>query len=487
MDQVRYYRTLAVIALSGFIATLDNNVVNVALPSIQRDLRLTVPALEWVVTSYILGFSSLLLVGGRLADQIGRRRTLLCGVAVFTAASVAAGLAGSGTVLVAARAVQGTGAGLMMPAALALMAADLDARQRDAAAGAWMASIASALALGPAVGGVVTHHWSWSWIFYLNVPVGALCVLLLPREAGGRAAPRVLPGLRTLDLPGAVLSASVLCGLTYALVTGPVEGFGSLPVVSVLGLTAAAALLLAVVEARSRSPLVDLGLFRDRAFSGGTAAQLLWGVGVTGVYFFTSLFMQDILGFSPVTAGMAFAPLAVLLVLTTPVAVRLSAAFGARWVVSVGLLAVSAGLLLVSTTGRGATYWDLQPGFALIGVGSGLITPLVTVVLIRVPPARAGVAAGMVSAVREASGIFGVVLVGAVLTMRQDDALRAGSPPDAAFLLGYAGGLRLAAALVLAGAVVTALTLGRAGRRPRRSAEPEDVLRAPVRADSSAA
>jgi EmrB/QacA subfamily drug resistance transporter len=463
MTRLAYYRKLTVIGSCAFIATLDNNVVNVALPAIQRDLRLPISGLEWVVTSYVVGFSSLLLVGGRLADMIGRRRTLLIGVAIFATASAAAGLAGSGSALIAARAVQGIGAGLLMPAALAIMAADLDPVQREAAGGVWMAAIASALALGPVVGGFLTDRWSWSWIFFINVPVGVLCALLLPREPGhtARSWSWGRSGWRRLDLPGVALSALVLCGLTYALVTGPTEGFTAQPVLAALGLITVGAVLLVIVESRAPEPVIDLRLFRDRVFSGGTAAQLLWGVGVTGVFFFTSLFMQDVLGFSAVRAGLAFVPLAALVVVTTPVAVRLAAALGARWVVPSGLVCVAAGLLVVSLTGDGATYWDLQPGFALIGVGSALITPLITVTLVAVPPDRTGLAAGLTSAVREASGIFGVVLVGAVLTARQHAEMRAGRSADAAFLLGYADGLRLAAALVLVGAVVTALTLGR--------------------------
>jgi predicted MFS family arabinose efflux permease len=247
--------------------------------------------------------------------------------------------------------------------------------------------------------------------------------------------------------------------LTYGLL---VSGSRGLVTVAVVGVALAAGAGFVAVEVRAAVPMVDPRLLRSRPLSGGAVTQMLWGVGVNGVFFFTSLLLQRVLGFSPTRAGLAFLPLAGVLVVATPLADRLTTALGAHRVVPIGLLLVAAGLLLVSAYGpsrHGVSFWRLQPGLLLVGGGSALTTSLTTSSLAEVPAARAGTAAGLVSAAREVSGALGVVLIGAVLTARQHAALRAGATPDAAFVHGYAAGLRLAAALVACGAVVAAVTL----------------------------
>lgn len=473
MGRTRSCAVLALICLTGFVTTLDNTVINVALPSVQRDLDLSVKDLEWVATSYVLSFGTLLLAGGRLADLLGRRSVLATGITVFTAASVLAGLAGSGGALIAARTVQGMGAALVIPAALAVVTIDLPRHRRAMAVGVWTAALAVALALGPVVGGVVTERWSWNWVFLLNLPFGAVTLLLvLAVPAAVRRPERSL--LRVMDLPGVLLSAVCLYALTYGLVEGGTRGFGVSPVPEFLAVAAAAGLVFLAVEARTFLPMVDLGVFRSRSLSGGTAVQVLWGIGVNGVFFFTALYLQQILGFTPTEAGLAFLPLAGALLLTTPAAEKLSGLLGAHRVIALGLALVGAGLLLLSGAGQHATYGSLQPGLVCIGVGSALTTPLTVRSLAEVPESRTGMASGIVSAAREISGVFGVVLVGVVLTRRERAGLADGLSPHAAFLDGYDTGLRLAAGLVLAGALVTLATLGRPGRhrRPYRHRRP---------------
>ncbi|WP_162467062.1 MFS transporter [Streptomyces cavernae] len=550
MGRVRGCALPALLTLTGFVTTLDNTVVNVALPTVQRAFGLSVPELEWVATSYVLSFGALLLPGGRLTDLLGRRPVLAAGIVVFTLASGASALAGTGGVLIAARAVQGVGAALMVPAALAVVAADLPARQRSTAVGLWTAALAVALALGPLVGGFVTQRWGWEWVFALNVPFGVVALGLVPavpgrsgptavqeqsgavtvqerpgptavRERSGPAAVHKQPEPATvhkqpepatvheqpepatvheqpepatvqeqpgpatgpdvaavpaaplrsvvrgggLDLPGVVLSVLALSLLTHALVRGGEHGFGGQSVP--LGAAAGAALAFVVVEYRTARPLVRLGLLRDRFLSGGVVAQVLWGIGVNGVFFFTALYLQRVLGFSPTRAGLAFLPLAGALLLCTPLAERAARELGAHVSIAAGLALVAVGLVYVSGTGLRAGYWDLQPGLVLIGVGSALTTPLTVRCLAGVPAADTGIATGLVSAAREVSGVFGVVLVGVVLTRRERAALAEGADPRVAFLDGYDDGLRLAAGCVLAGALVTLLALRRRGRHRR--------------------
>ncbi|MFF3290649.1 MFS transporter [Streptomyces sp. NPDC003023] len=469
MGRGRLCALLAMTALAGFITTLDNTVINVALPTVQRELGLTVTGLEWVATSYVLVFGALLLTGGRLTDLLGRRSVLAAGVAVFTLASAAAAVADDGTTLITARAVQGVGAALVIPASLAVVAADLPAGRRTMAVGLWTAALATALALGPVIGGFVTERWGWSWVFLLNVPFGVLTLALVPAVPAVQAA-RTRTGaglLRPLDLPGVVLSSAALFLLTYGLVQGGEHGFRTLPALLCLGSAGAIACVFLAVEVRSPAPLLDLGMLRVRTLFGGVAAQVLWGIGVNGVFFFTALYLQRVLGFSPTGAGLAFLPLAIALLLVTPFAERAARAVGAHVSVAAGLFLVAAGLWYVSGAGPHADYWSLQPGLLVIGAGSALTTPLIVRSVADVPPDRTGMASGLVSAAREISGVFGVVLVGVVLTRTERSALRDGADPAGAFLDGYDSGLRLAACCVLLGAAITAVTLRRPGRHRR--------------------
>ena len=449
--------TLIAVALATFMTYLDNNIVNVALPVIQRDLHLSTAGLEWIVSGYILVFASLLLAGGRLADVYGRRRLFAIGLIIFTAASFVAGLAGSADVLVAARAVQGLGAALLTPTTLAIISATYpDPRERNMAVGVWSAVGALALALGPLLGGLISDHLSWGWIFFINVPVG-IATLALGLWAISESRESSAP--RRLDMPGVVLSSVALFGLTYSLIEGHDRGWTS-PII-LGGFLLAATLGLAFVwrEQHTAEPMVAMGLFRERVFSGGLIALIMWGFGIFGIYFFTSLYLQNVLGFSPTEAGAAFVPMALLMAAGAIASEGVARRIGAYRSVGLAMALMAAGIASVSLLGADATFWQLMPSFAAIGVGGGLTVPLTATVLSAMPRDEAGVASGIFNASREVSGLLGITVIGAILTARQGGALRSGHSPVDAFLSGYQLGLLVAAVLVAAGGVAAYLGL----------------------------
>jgi EmrB/QacA subfamily drug resistance transporter len=434
---------LLVIGLAGFVTTLDNTVVTVALPTLQAELGASPAALEWVVTGYVLTFSGFMLAGGRLADVYGRRRVLVAGLAVFTAASLAAGLATSVGALVAARLVQGSGSALILPAMLAIVAVGNDERQRSAGVAVWMASGAGALALGPVIGGYLTQHFHWSWIFLLNVPLGVLIIALatvaIPESRDERAA--------RVDVPGVASSVVVLSAGTFALTFGAELGWTSPPILVAVLFVAAATLVFAVAERLGEDPMVDLALFRSRTFTGGVIAQVLWGLGVNGVFFFTALFLQGVLGFSPTASGLAFVPLALLVVVVTPLVPFAERRIGAARTVALGLVLVAAGMAAVAFLRPGDGWAELLPSVCVIGIGSALTMPLGSAVLGAVPESRAGVAGGVFSVAREMSGLFGIAIIGVIVN------------GSASFTAGYSTGLLVAAGLVVTGAAISLVTL----------------------------
>jgi EmrB/QacA subfamily drug resistance transporter len=456
----RRWWALVAVGLATFMTYLDNNVTNVAIPTIQRDLHLSIAGLEWVVSSYILVFAGLLLVGGRLADVYGRRRLFVIGLSVFTLASLGAGLAGSGTVLIGARLAQGLGAALMVPTTLAIIVATFtDPRERTRAVGAWAAIGALALAFGPLIGGFISQHLHWGWIFLINVPIGVITMgiaLASVRESRDTSADR------HLDVPGLAASAVALFSLTYALIEGHDKGWTSVTILGALALAVVAGAVFALIESRSEHPMVALSLFRSRAFSGGIGTMMLWAFGIFGIYFFTSLYLQGVLGFSPTKAGLAFVPMALCMALFAGLSGPVAARVGAHRTVAFGLVLNAVGLYLFWLLGRDATFASLMPGFVLFGAGSGLMNvPLTTAVLGSMPAERSGMASALLNNSREVAGLLGITVIGAVLRSRQGVALNHGVLPANAFLDGYHAGLAVTIVLVAAGVVISYLALRR--------------------------
>jgi EmrB/QacA subfamily drug resistance transporter len=457
---------LTAVSLATLMTYLDNNVINVALPTIEHSLHVSVSGLEWIVSSYLLVLGGLLLVGGRVADLVGRRRMFFIGLVVFTLSSLAAGLAGSSEVLIAARAVQGLGAAMLMPTSLAIIAATFtDAKERTAAIGIWGAVGALGLALGPAIGGLVSQHLHWGWIFLINVPLGVVTAVIAigsveeshgREEAGGR-----------LDVPGLVTSAVALFALTYALIEGGEKGWTSGLIVAAFAVAAASLTAFLVIEARSKYPMVPLSLFRSAAFSGGLGTMMIWSFGVLGIYFFTSLYLQEILGFSPTKAGLAFVPMALCVAAAAIGSPKVTGILGGHRTVALGMAIMAVGLLIFAPLGASATFVELLPGFILFGVGAGLMNvPLTNAIVEAAPTSQSGVASALLNASREVASLLGVTVVGAVLWSSDHSALRSGANPSQAFVDGYHSGLWLTIGLLAAGVVLSYVTL-----RSRRSRE----------------
>ena len=465
--------TLVAVGLATFMTYLDNNIVNVAIPDIQRELGLSTAGIEWVVSSYILTFAGLLLAGGRLADAFGRRRLFLIGLAIFTASSLFAGLATDATTLIAARGLQGIGAAAVTPTTLAIISATFtDPRERNAAVGVWGGVGALALAVGPVLGGLLTQHVSWEWIFWINVPFGIATIALgawAIQESREDEA-------RGLDLAGLGLSTVSLFALTWALIEGHGRGWTSTAILSAFAVAALAALAFVAVERRVAEPMVDVSLFARREFTGGIVALMLWAFGLFGIYFFTSLYLQGVLGFSPTKAGAAFVPMAVLMAVSAVVSDRVAARFGAYRSTGFGMLAMGLAIGSVSLLGADASFWSLMPSFAVIGLAGGMTIPLTATVLGVMPTSQAGVASAVFNASREVAGLLGITVIGAVLTSRQGAALADGKAPVDAFLTGYRSGLLLAGALVMAGGVVAFTALRRAHHEARVETSREDLV-----------
>ncbi len=442
---------LVAVALGTYMTYLDNNVVNVAIPSIQRSLHLSEAGIEWVVSAYILFFAGLLLAGGRFADVFGRRRVFLAGLATFTFASLMVGLAGSADLLIGARALQGIGAALLTPTTLAILSTTFpEPDQQARAIGIWGAVGALALAVGPVIGGTFAQHLSWHWIFFINVPIGVLTLAL-----GLWVIPSDVPDSgRRLDLPGVALSALSLFGLTYGLIQGTRDGWGSLPILGALSVALISAGLFVSIEQRVSDPMIDLSLFSSRSFRAGTVAVMLWAFGLFGIYFFTAIYLQDVVGFSATVAGLAFVPMALLMAVGATVSDRVSARLGSNRVIGFAMVLMGAGIASVSMFGSHVGFLALMPGLAVIGIGGGLTIPLTSVVVGEMPAERAGVASAIFNASREVAGLLGITVIGVILTARQNALVKAGHPAAASFLSGYHLGLVVAGALVACGGAV---------------------------------
>ncbi|MET7692058.1 MFS transporter [Streptomyces sp. NPDC005483] len=404
---------LVITSVAGFMAALDNLVVTTALPSIREDLGGALHDLEWTVSAYTLTFAVLLMTGAALGDRFGRRRLFLAGLTVFTGASAAAALAPGIDSLIAARAIQGVGAAIMMPLTLTLLTAAVPAARRGMAYGIWGAVNGLAVASGPLIGGSLTEHISWQWIFWLNVPLG---VALLPL-ARLRLAESHGTGAR-LDIPGTLLASGGLFGIVYGLVRGPSDGWTD--AVVLLALFAGAALLAAFViySTRAKNPMLPMRLFRSRAFSGINAASLLMFLGMFGSIFLLSQYMQGVLGYSPTEAGLRMLPWTGMPMLVAPIAGILSDRVGGRPVVATGLFFQAAGLAyMASVVTVDASYGAQLPGLILSGIGMALFfAPASNLVMSSVLPKEQGIASGANNALREVGGALGIAVMASIFS-----------------------------------------------------------------------
>ena len=445
-EERRKWWTLAAVSFGLFMIMLDNTVVNVALPAIQEDLGIGLSELQWIVTGYALTFAALMLIGGKLADAYGRRLIFVLGIVVFTGASLWCGLASSGDMLITARIVQGAGAAMMNPATLSIIAATFPPRERGTAIGIWAGVSALALAIGPLVGGLLTEHLSWHWIFFINVPVGVLGIVasyLLIDESKDETH-------ESLDLPGLATSALGLFSLTYGLIEANSYGWTSARIVGSFAIAAVSLVGFVLIERRSRAPMLDLTLFRSGTYAGANLAMLLVALSMFGVFFFVSLYMQNVLGYSAVQAGAAFLPMTLLIILIAPIAGRLSDRYGSRWLMSGGMILLGIQLLYFSQLGPDAGFWDLLPAFLVGGLGMSLsMTPTAAAATRAVPVEKSGVGAAVLNAMRQVGGSLGIALMGAIVA-----AEASGRPSVEGFMAGFERALLVAAFIAFAGAIV---------------------------------
>ncbi len=405
--------TFAVTSVALLMVTLDNLVVTTALPVIRADLGASLQGLEWTINAYTLTFAVLLLTGAALGDRLGRRRMFVFGLAIFTGASAAAALSGSIEVLIAARAVQGAGAAMVVPLTLTLLSAAVPADRRGLALGAWGAVGGLAVALGPVVGGAIAEGLNWHWIFWVNVPIG---IALLPvarlRLTESRGASN------RLDLPGLGLASGGLLALVWGLIRGNPDGWTSAGVLASVGIGLVLLVAFALWERRAPAPMLPLRFFRSRAFSLANLASLLMYFGMFGSIFLLTQFLQIVQGYSPFGAGLRVLPWTIAPIFVAPIAGALSDRIGGRWLMGTGLALQATGLAWLGLVSSPTVpYVQLVLPFVISGVGMGLFfAPVANVVLSAVRPHEEGQASGANNAIREVGGVFGVAVLASVFS-----------------------------------------------------------------------
>jgi EmrB/QacA subfamily drug resistance transporter len=456
----RKWWTLGAMCFALFMIMLDNTVVNVALPSIQRDLGASISGLEWTINGYTLSFAVLLATGGRLGDIFGRRRMFLAGVVIFALSSATAGFAPDSASLVVSRVVQGVGAALMMPATLSIITDAFPANERGKAMGMWAGVSALALAVGPVLGGFLTEHVSWRAIFYLNIPVaiGAVTAALFAvRESRDTTVGR------EVDYGGVAALTATLTALVLALVEGNSWGWGSPEIVALLAGAAIGAVAFVAIELRVKAPMVEFHFFADRNFLGAVVVALIVSFAMLGVFFFLALYMQNILHYTPLEAGIKFLPSTLMIVAVAPVSGRLSDRFGPRWLIAGGLATVAASLFSFSGIAVDSSYLDLLPGFLLLGIGIAMtMSPMTSAAMNAVPVQKAGIASGVLSMFRMVGGSLGVAVTGAIFQGSVGGSFESARPQQFVDALGAA--MTVSTAVAAAGAVVAVVTI-----RARRS------------------
>ena len=418
--------TLIAVSVAIFMLLLDITVVNVALPDIQRALHSSFQDLQWVVNAYALTLAAFLLTAGAVADQVGRKRVFLLGLVVFTASSAVCGLSTSPLMLNLARAVQGTGGAMMFATSLALIAQAFHGKERGTAFGVFGAVTGAAVAVGPVLGGIITSGIGWEWIFFVNVPIGIGAVALTISQVSDSRD----PDATGVDWVGLVTFSGALFMLVYALVQGNEKGWGSTEIVALLAGSAVLLVVFVLAELRQRRPMLDLALFRRPAFTGASITAFALSSSFFAMFLYLTLYIQDVLGYSPLQAGLRFLPVTLLSFFVAPVAGRLSVRVPVRMLLGCGLVLVGAGLFLFTALEPTSGWTALIPGFVLGGAGIGLVNPpLASTAIGVVPPARSGMASGINSTFRQVGIATGIAGLGAVfqheVTSATTSALRA--------------------------------------------------------------
>src|SRR6476661_2918364 len=437
-DEYRKWWTLGALSFALFMIMLDNTIVNVALPAIKSDLGIGTSELEWVVTAYALTFAVLLLTGGKLGDLYGRRLIFTIGLVIFTASSLACGLSSSAAELIGARAVQGVGSALMMPATLSIITATFAARERGMAIGIWAGVSAMALAIGPLLGGVITENISWNWIFFVNVPIGILGVIasivVVPESRDTSKEQR-------LDVPGLLSSGIGLLALVYALIEAHKYGWTSGLILGLFAIAAVALTAFVLLEMHQRLPMLDLTLFQNGTFTGANIVAILVTLAMFGIFVFFPIYMQTFRGWSPIQSGAALLPWTILIVIFAPIAGKLSDRVGSRWLMAGGMSVVAICCLLLSTVTLTSSFWHMLPAFILGGLGmSFVMTPMSAAAMGAAPVAKAGVASGVLNTFRQVGVALGIGIMGAIVA---DRAAAHGGPAPEAFVYGLTFGMKV--------------------------------------------
>jgi EmrB/QacA subfamily drug resistance transporter len=425
----RKWWTLMAVSVATFMLLLDITVVNTALPSIEKDLGASFTDLQWVVDAYTLALAAIVLTAGSLADRLGRRAVFVAGLAIFALASLAAGLASDPTVLNVARAVQGVGGAAMFAVSLALVAQEFPAgRERGTAMGLYGATIGVAVAVGPLVGGAITSGLGWRWVFFLNVPIGAAAIAVTyakVRESRDPNATRI-------DWLGLSTLSGALFMLVLALLRGNDHGWGSPLIIGLLGGAAALLAVFVAIERRVAEPMLPLGLFRSRAFTGVQLAAFAISASLFALFLYLTLYLQNFLGYSPLQAGLRYLPITLASFIAAPIAGALLGRVPARVLMSLGLAGAGVGLLLMSGLDVDSTWTALLPGFLVAGLAVGLLNPVIAdVALSVVPKERSGMASGINDTFRQVGIAVGVATWGAIFLGRGADkvaTLAAGTP-----------------------------------------------------------
>ena len=455
MDSRRRWLALIVLCLGDLMIVLDTTVVNVALPSIRQDLGFSEESLAWVVNAYLLTFGGFLLLGGRLGDLYGRRRLFLIGITLFTAASLTCGVATSQAMLVGARAVQGLGGAVLSAVALSLiMTLFTEPEDRAKAMGVFGFVAAGGGSIGVLLGGVLTDSLSWHWIFLVNVPIGvavcALCLRVLPASHGPRASGRV-------DVPGAVTVTAALMVAVYAIVNGNDNGWTSFTTLGLLALSAALIVTFVTIESRVSEPLVPLRLFRLHNLRTANIVGVLWAAAMFAWFFLSALYLQLVLGYSPLEVGLSFLPSNLIMgAFSLGLSARLVMRFGIRRPLGVGLGLASAGLLLfVRAPVDGNFLTDVLPSMILLGFGAGIaFNPMLLAAMSDVSPEESGLASGVVNTAFMMGGALGLATLASIAASRTDSLRASGEDAVAALNGGYHAAFLVGAAFALGGAVI---------------------------------